>query len=167
MKARHVLKATLLAVGEGAADRAFVEHMKGIYSAGVTTQSVKVDSANGGSPKDMIDYVVRTNRHTAYDRKFLLIDTDKPITQAERKKAKQEKIELVESTPLCLEGMLLEVLTQPIPANSTDCKRQLHTQLDGPATNKRSYKPLFDKPVLDATPKDQIKRLIALLSHTA
>jgi len=58
-KPKKVLKTTLLAVGEGAADKAFIDHMKGIYCAGVTTQKVTTDAADGGAPSAMIKSIVR------------------------------------------------------------------------------------------------------------
>lgn len=165
MAKRKVQKATLLAAGEGVVDKAFINHMKGIYARGVKTQTVTVDAADGGSPQDMINYLVRKNRHASFDRKVLLLDSDVTIPQQARDKARKSGIELIESTPLCLEGMLLELLGQQVSRSAVSCKSTLHSQLSGEPTNKNSYSPLFDKPVLDASTKQQIERLIALLEN--
>ena len=85
----------------GAADKAFIEHMKGIYAAGVFDQKVSVDAADGGSPGAMIRYIARTIVHVSYDRTVLLRDTDIPITTRDRKAAKKQKLELIEATPRC------------------------------------------------------------------
>lgn len=165
-RVRKVQKATLLATGEGPADKAFLDHMKGIYTRGVTTQKVTLDAADGGSPRDMIQFICRKYKHAQFDRQVLLLDSDVAITQQDRDKARKSNIELVESNPHCLEGMLLEVLAQlPVPETSKRCKEKLHPQLSGPETAKNSYSPLFDKPVLDASTKEQIQRLITLLTH--
>jgi len=163
---RKVVKITLLVVGEGAAEKAFIEHMKGIYAAGVFNQKVSVDAADGGSQSAMIRYIARIIGHVIYARTVLLLDTDIPITTRDRKEAKKQKIELIEATPWCLEGMLLEVLGQPTPATTKACKSVLHAQLSGPETSKQSYAPLFAKAILDSSTKAQIIRLKGLLSNS-
>lgn len=163
---RKVQLATLLAVGEGPADKAFIEHMRGIYSQ-KTEQKVTVKAEDGGSPSVMISNVVRKYQHAAFDRRVLVLDEDVPITAADRRKAKREKVELIVSTPICLEGMLLALLEQhmPVGATANDCKNKLHPQLSDRPTRCASYRELFPKPLLDSTEKEQIVRLRALLSN--
>ncbi len=77
-KSRRVKLASLIVVGEGAHDKAFINYMKSLYD-GETGQIVKVDSADGGSPKDIIKTTDRKYKHTAYDRRYILMDSDVPI----------------------------------------------------------------------------------------
>ena len=156
----------LLVFGECPCDKAFLECMKDIYDDRRSGQRVTIDSADGGSPKHIIETVVRSIRYREYDRLYILLDSDIPITQKDRKKAKENKIELVKSTPYCLEGMLLEVLGQPIPADSDACKKALHSQLDGKPTKRKSYAALFTREALDRTKKEQIVILRNIIGNT-
>ena len=164
-KAQPKLK-TLIIYGECPCDKVFLEHMKQIYDGRESGQRVNIDSADGGSPEHIIETVVRNSRHTEYDRCYILLDSDIPITQEDRKKAGKNKIELVESAPHCLEGMLLDVLGQPIPANSKACKKVLCPKLDGKPTERKAYSALFSRQVLDNTEKEQIVILRNIIGNT-
>lgn len=165
-KQRKVQLATLLAVGEGPADKAFINHLKEMYSQN-TGQKVKVEAEDGGSPASMIRNVIRKHRHEAFDRRILLLDEDVPITEGDVAKATKANIELIISTPVCLEGMLLTVIHQQVPegASAQRCKDILHPQLSGKETKRESYRELFPKPVINATDKNEIVRLRKLMKN--
>ena len=165
-KIRKVKLATLLIVGEGAHEKAFLQHMKSIYD-GENNQAVKVDAVSGGSPIEMIDDTLRKYNHAEYDRKVILLDADVTIRQQDRDKAKKYKIELIVSSPVCLEGMLLEVLGYRVPefSSATECKRRLQPLLSGEPTKSMSYAKCFTKTLLDSTIKEQIRKLIKLISN--
>ncbi len=164
-KVRSQEVAALIVVGEGPHDEAFINHMKELYDSRESGQKVKVESADGGSPRDIINYVVK-KKHIAYDTKIILMDSDISLTDQNRKTAQKNGIIIVQSTPLCLEGMLLDVLGQKIPDSSQACKNKLHPKLSGPPTAKSSYGILFPKAVLDATPKAQIVDLKKYISNS-
>jgi hypothetical protein len=165
-KQRHVQKATLLAVGEGPADKAFLNHLKELYSHN-TGQKVTVEAEDGGSPDVMVYNVIKKHQHQAFDRKILLLDEDVPVSDSAISRAQKGKLELIFSTPVCLEGMLLDVLGQPVPKgfSARECKASLHPQLSGPITRRESYRALFPQPVIDKSRKLQIVRLRALLRN--
>lgn len=163
---RKVKLATLIVVGEGPHDRAFLNHMKSLYDSRETGQKVTINSADGGSPGDIIDTVIRKNRHTNFDKRYILLDSDVPIIQQDRDKARRNKIELVESTPHCLEGMLLDILGEPVPANSNACKAAMHPKLAGEPTDPKAYSVLFTQQVLNETDKEQIVTLRHAISNT-
>jgi len=165
-KIRKVKLATLLIVGEGAHEKAFLQHMKLIYD-GENNQAVKVDAVSGGSPIEMIDDTLRKYNHAEYDRKVILLDGDVTIRQQDRDKARKHKVELIVSEPVCLEGMLLDVLGHKVPefSSAADCKKRLHPLLAGEPTKSVSYAKCFAKDVLDSTVKEQILRLIKLISN--
>lgn len=165
-KRRIVKKTTLLMVGEGVVDKAFIDHMRSLYVKTVANFSVVSDSADGGSPLGMINYLIRKTRHVQYDQKVLLLDSDIAITDEVKKAAKRGEVQLVLSKPICLEGMLLDVLnTTNIPDTAVRCKKQLHPMLNGSPVNKCSYQPLFAKAVLDTTHVKTIQRLIQYLTN--
>lgn len=93
--------ATLLAVGEGAADAAFVKHMKGIYDDRESGQRISVESADGGSPLAMVKLIAKRHQHASFDRKFLLIDSDIEIPKEARDLAETAGLELIISEPHC------------------------------------------------------------------
>lgn len=164
---RKIQQATLLIVGEGQHDKAFIKHMKSIYDDRNNGQHLTIHSADGGSPNDIIKNTQRKYLHTGYDRSVILMDSDVQIRQQDWDLARKCGIQLILSTPNCLEGMLLEVLNQRVPANftSAQCKAQLRPYLSGEPVFPDSYNPAFAKPVLDASTKDQIVKLRMLISH--
>lgn len=161
----HVKKTTLIVVGEGAHDKAFLDHMKGIYNSRHSGQKVKIDSADGGSPHDVIKTAIKKTSHLDYDQKYILMDSDVPINAADLKLAKAQKITVLLSTPLCLEGMLLEVLRQHIPVTAELCKKRLHPQLAGKPVYAESYQELFPKLILDAAIHQTIIELRTVLNR--
>lgn len=165
-KVRKIKLATLLIVGEGLHEKAFLQHMKLIYD-GQNNQTIKVDAASGGSPIEIIDEAIRKYNHADYDKKIILLDTDVTIRQQDRDKARKKNIELIISSPICLEGMLLEVLGHRVPelSSATDCKKRLHPLLSGTPTKPSSYAQIFPKAVLDEATKDQIVRLKNLINN--
>ena len=163
-RGRRTQLATLIVVGEGPHDQAFINHMKELYDHRETGQKVKVESADGGSPQDIIRYVVK-KKHIDYDRRVILMDSDIPLQPQDEVEARKSKITIIQSTPHCLEGMLLDILGEKSPVNSQACKARLHPRLNGSPAAKESYASLFPKPVLDRTPKQQIVELRTIISN--
>ena len=160
---RSVNKTTLLVMGEGEHDKAFLSHMKGVYHERRSGSKITLDFSSGGSPHDIIKDTVKKSRHVGYGQKFILMDSDVPVKQQDIKAAKNSGITILYSEPLCLEGMLLSILAQSIPHTAQKCKGVLHPQLsDNPAV-ARSYNLLFSKPVLDKTDHATIVTLRTLL----
>ena len=163
-KPRKVKLSSLIVVGEGPHDKAFINHMKGLYDHRESGQRVKVESADGGSPRDILKSAVK-NKHAEYDKKYVLMDSDVPISQQDRDYAEKKRIEIIQSTPVCLEGMLLDALGLSVPNGNNECKQVFHRMLSGPPTEKDSYSQLFTKKMLNATTKKQLVTLKELLSN--
>ena len=115
---------TLLAVGEGKSDAAFLKYLRAQFCAGGSGVSVTVRQANGKGPSNVISTAIGALRISSYDKKLCLLDTDIDWTNQNKIDAKRKKIELIGSTP-CLEGLLLQILGRQSPSVSDDCKRQL------------------------------------------
>ncbi len=160
-----VKQSTLLIVGEGAHERAFLEHMKQLYDSRENQQRLTVKAADGGSPADILRTVRKRYRHAEYDRRVVLLDDDVPITPADEREARRLGIVLLVSRPVCLEGMLLEVLGQKAPNTAKQCKDRLHPQLSGLPTEKSSYAELLAGPVLDSTTKEVVVELRKLMQN--
>ncbi len=163
-KIRRVQLATLIIVGEGAHEEAFLRHMASLYDGRETNQKITIKSADGGSPGDIIHSAIK-NRHSKYDRKYVLMDSDVKIPEKDIQTSKKNKVEIICSKPICLEGMLLDILDQKIPSTAQACKSSLHPKLDGLPTDKNSYSKLFDKHVLDNTSKEQIITIKKIISN--
>ena len=164
-KRRVVQKTTLLVIGEGADDQAFINHMKGLYCPRGSGRTAKVVAGDGGSQGNIITTAIRTFNGVDYDRRFLVLDSDIPPTAAEAKQAHRAGYQIILWSPQCLEGALLEVLDERVGEHETSqmLKGRLHPRLAGPHTSVAAYGPLFSKPVLDATSNRSVSEVRAVL----
>jgi hypothetical protein len=135
-------------VGEGEAEKAFLQHLKSIYGTG--DPKVTIKSAGGKGPQNIITEAISTKDCNGYDRSVALLETDLEWPASLVKRAQGKKIELLGSSP-CLEGFLLDILGEgrPTPNTSSQCKTKFNGLLTGKSTDKNSYSELFTKEVLD------------------
>lgn len=147
-----VAQTTLLVVGEGPDDKAFISHMKQLYCPRHCGISVKVEAQDGGSPGNIISNAIRSYRNIDYNRRILLLDADVPVSAADYKRAQKGGYEIILWRPQCLEGALLETLDERVQAHETSqqLKARLHPRLDGSHTEPKAYALLFTRAVLDA-----------------
>lgn len=163
-KIRKANIASLIVVGEGIHDRAFLNHMKDNYDGRKTGQVVKIESSDGGSPRNIL-MSAKKSQEAAYDKRYVLMDSDVAIQQQDWAYAEKHKIKVILSTPICLEGMLLDVLGVNAGTCGDSCKAKLKPFLGGCPTKKNSYQKSFSKEVLDATGKGTIVSLRELISN--
>ncbi|SQH76085.1 conserved protein of unknown function [Shewanella benthica] len=163
-KIRKVKLASLIVVGEGPIDAAFLSHMKIVYDGRETGQSIRITAGDGGCPKDVIKSAIQ-NRQAEYDKKYVLIDSDITVTDVDFSYARKNGVNIIQSTPVCLEGMLLEVLGERPARTNQGCKEKLHPKLSGLPTCKHSYAVLFTKKVLDKSDKVPIIELKLLMQN--
>lgn len=156
---------TLLIVGEGSIDEAFINHMKFIFDSRNNGQKVTIDSGDGGSPHQVIRSTLRKHQHKDFNKMVVLLDSDVPIEEKTINLATKKGVELIISTPHCLDCMLLEVLGRNAGENCTICKRELHDLLGGKPTAKESYQSLFTAEILETCENPQIVRLKHLLKN--
>ena len=69
-KRRVAQHTTLLVIGEGADDQAFINHMKGLYCPRGCGRSAKIEAGDGGSPGNIITTAIRAFKGVDYDRRF-------------------------------------------------------------------------------------------------
>ena len=142
--ARH----TILLVGEGATDSAFLKHIKSLYISRGSGVSAKIRNAHGKGPDHVVDYAIRQCRNAAYDRVVALLDTDLEMSTAVRRRARSQKIQIIKAEP-CLEGMLLKILGEYVPATSVECKERVGNTLPARLTSPEDYQASFPKDLLD------------------
>ena len=121
---RIAQRKTLLAVGEGKADAAFLRYLRGLYCSGRQGVSVTVRNASGKGPTNVIGTAIGALRIASFDHKLCLLDTDIFWSSKNISDAKRHKIQLIGAPP-CLEGLLLQILGKSVPTGSDECKRQL------------------------------------------
>jgi len=145
-KTRQARK-TLLVVGEGDSEVAFIKHLRQIYCANGAGVSVTVRNAHGKGPDNVIHTAIALKRSGGYDQVAALLDTDLLWSPTIRKAAEKSRIALVGSTP-CLEGLLLAVLGVQVPERSDQCKDELHLRVGSRMLDADDYQAPFSRVVL-------------------
>jgi len=98
-------KRTKLIVGEGISESLFLARLKQLYYKRGQDYIVTVDQAGGGDPTSVLRFIL--HYAGSFDERYMLIDSDRPISQECEKKARNNGIKIIQSVPHCLEGMLL------------------------------------------------------------
>jgi len=149
---RTLMRSTLLVVGEGPDDRAFISHMKQLYCPRDSGMSVKIEAGDGGSPGNVITHAIRKYQGKGYDRRLFLLDADLPPDEADYKRAAKEGYQIILWQPQCLEGALLDTLGEAVGQHesSQQLKARLHPRLDGRHTDASAYATLFTRQILDS-----------------
>lgn len=109
---------TVLAVGEGETEEAFLKFLKLLYNERDNGISIKVKYAGGGGPECVIDHTIKMNPEN-YDRTFVLLDKDKPCSPKHITKARKPNINIIWTDP-CIEGLFLKIRGMRINTNVHD-----------------------------------------------
>ncbi|QTF06613.1 RloB domain-containing protein [Brenneria izadpanahii] len=157
---RRSIRKTLLLVGEGYAEKAFLSHMKSLFSNG--TFKVSIVTAGGKGPEHVITHAISCKKCDGYDFVVVLLDTDLHWPPKYIQNALNAGINLIGSEP-CLEGLLLDILGQGKVNSNKGCKELLHPLLSGPCTERDSYAELFTLEVLNESRIKKIKFIIEVL----
>lgn len=164
-KGRRVIRQrkTLLVVGEGATEAAFLSYLRRLYCSGKKGPKVTVKNAHGKGPEHVLDFAIRSQRSVAFDQVAVFLDTDIPWTDALKKQAEQSKIELIGNTP-CIEGLFLKMLDRPVPNVSAHCKKQLSIALSYDVLKADEYEQWCSLELLDslAATDKHFDRLLSL-----
>lgn len=99
---------TKLVMCEGVTDKRFIERVKCIYHKRGNGITVRIDEAGGGGPKSAI--MAAITHEGQFDRKYVFIDSDLPISKDALAAANRKGIIIIQSAPLCLEGLMLRIL---------------------------------------------------------
>ena len=162
-RVRRAARHTILLVGEGTTDWAFLKYIKSLYIIRGCGVSAQVLNARGKGPDHVVDYAIRQRQNAAYDRIIALLDSDLEISPAVHKRAKSKKIQIIRAKP-CIEGLLLKILGKYVPATSADCKARVGDTLPARLTAPEDYKEKFPKDLLDER-RDDVPELGKLLDY--
>ena len=72
-------KTTVLVVGEGPTEKAFLQFIKELYIMRDADIVVKVECGSGGAPCSVVQRAIRLRGSRAYDKCFVLFDADRPL----------------------------------------------------------------------------------------
>ncbi|MHB9119348.1 MAG: hypothetical protein ACYC2R_13905 [Burkholderiales bacterium] len=140
---------TLLIVGEGADEVAFLKHVRQLYVPRGCGLSVKIMNAQGKGAKHVIEQTGRQIANAAYDAVAALLDTDTDWSPAVEKLAKKKKIRVLKSE-LCFEALMLRVLGKNPNGNAQALKKQFAPFVNNDATKSRNYAEHFGSEYLQA-----------------
>ena len=158
---KHVRKTVLLCC-EGKADQAFIAYLRATYTAGRPgAPHVKPKKAGGKGSNNVIDTLLGAAKCSQPDKLVALLDGDLPPSDAKRREAERKNVELIVLTP-CLEGLLLNILGQPVPGSSQECKDRLKQIDSRDPFDPGFYAQNFPKNLLDRA-RSRVAELDALL----
>jgi len=153
-KKERIERKTLLVVGEGDTEIAFLQHLRAMYCANGVGVRVTIRNAQGGGPTSIVNYVIRQLRLASFDYRIAFLDTDIPWSDGLKKVAKQHQIVMIGSAP-CFEGLLLAILNLPVPQLADQCKKVLQQRTKADMTEVRDYALCFSKEVLQSARQSQ------------
>lgn len=155
-------KPTILFVGEGKTEVAFIKHLKSLYQA-ERFPPVRVDTQDGHDAGQILRTALKRSDTEARDAIVCLYDLDTALPVGDLNKANRKKFVLIGSQP-CIEGFMLDILETARPHSTKGCKHKMHPMLGGKETDPSSYR-LFTKEILQRSRQlladlDLILRLI-------
>ena len=152
-KKAMVQKRTLLLVGEGFDERAFLNHLKEKLIPRGAGLVVTIKNSKGKGAKHVIEWTIRQAAIAQYIAQYdvvgALFDTDTDWTPAVEKLAKQNKICLLKSEP-CFEAMMLRIQGVTPELDSKKLKKQFADFVNNDATRYENYAEHFSTDILSA-----------------
>ena len=166
----RVLRKTLLIVGEGDAEEAFLKHLKALFVGRTGGIEVKVGNARGKGARNVINHARKQWASIAYDQVAVLFGTDTDWSPEVEKLARDAGIVVLACTP-CLETELPILAGKPGPERTPEAKRSFHKAFNTDAHRPALYPDAFPLALLKehmaARPGGLVSRLIRLMTHTA
>ena len=140
-------KQTLLLVGEGYDEEAFLKYLKSQFVGRDAGLEVKIKTAKGKGAKHVIEWTIRQAKQADYDKVAALLDTDTDWTLAVQNKAKVENIIVLTSDP-CFEAMLLRLIGVTPEIDTKKLKKQFEPYVNGVSTMPENYAINFNSDAL-------------------
>ena len=156
---------TVLIVVEGETEEAFVNHLKRLYYQRGMPLSVSIKNAHGYGPQGIIDKLKSVAQTADFEQRLAVLDSDIPLSPAQEKWFRQQKVEIVFSTP-AIEATLLSILGKQAPHVTSICKSELLKHAPGDPTEARYYDKFFPLACIEsARPRiPALNRLIHVLT---
>jgi hypothetical protein len=155
---------TLLLVGEGYDEQAFLNYLKSELISRESGIEIKIKNAKGKGAAHVLDWTIKQAAIAKYDQVGALFDTDTDWNQSVEKKAKKHKIYLLKSEP-CFEAMLLRLIGIVPEIETKKLKKQFGQYVNEDSTVSKNYNIYFNLEVLFAHQEKEptIKLILSLL----
>lgn len=157
---------TLLIVGEGRHEEAFLNHLKRHYVLRDCGLSVTIKNARGKGAQHVIKWTARQIANADYDTVAVLLDTDTDWNPKTEKMAKSNKIYVLKSEP-CFEAMMLRMIGKTPIGDAHALKKQFAPYVNNDATLRDHYAVHFGPDCLQAGrgKEPTIDELLKFLGH--
>ena len=129
---------TLLIVGEGRHEEAFLNHLKKLYVPRGCGLSVTIKNARGKGALHVVNWTARQIANADYDVVAALLDTDVDWNAKTEKLARTKKIQVLKSEP-CFEAMMLRLLGKSAIGDAQALKKQFAPLVNNDATQRDHY----------------------------
>ena len=158
---------TLLLVGEGDAEVAFMRHLKGFYVQRGSGIAVMIKNARGKGAAHVVDFARRQSIGLAYDQVAALLDTDTNWDDKTRASARRAKVQVLPCEP-CLEAVLLAIHGLPVDARLTvHLKHDFAQRFGVPASDAAVWRHFHGEVIDAALPKVAVLGMLVDLMRGA
>lgn len=152
---------SVLIGGEGKRDSMFLNHIVTLYGVKSVEFKVTIYKGNGGGPYTVANDFKKKAKIGSYDKTLLLLDSDLSTTEIPTGWIKDLSMSLIESQPMCLEGLFLDVLDDlPRGANSmasSRLKSRFHKNYCGTDKESEANKRLLRGRMDELFPKELLE----------
>jgi hypothetical protein len=157
---------TLLIVGEGYDEVAFLNHLKQLYVPRGCGLSVTIKNARGKGALHVVNWTAGQAAIAKYDVVAALLDTDTDWDEKAAKLARTRKILVLKSEP-CFEAMMLRLIGKAPTNGAHALKQQFAPYVNNDATLRDHYALYFGPDCLQAGRGKEltVDALLKLLGH--
>jgi CO dehydrogenase/acetyl-CoA synthase epsilon subunit len=157
---------TMLIVGEGRDEEAFLNHLKQLYVPRGCGLSVTIKNARGKGALHVIDWTARQIANANYDVVAALLDTDTDWNAKTEKLARAKKIQVLKSEP-CFEAMMLRLIGKSAVGDAHALTKQFALLVNNDATLSGHYVQHFGNDLLQAKKCNErtIEELLKLFGY--
>ena len=136
---KRLQRRTLLIIGEGHTETAFLKHIKDLYCRKHQGPKVKILNAHGKGPEHILKTAIRNKSVAEFDTTLIVLDTDVAWPPGFKKEANKCDIYIIGFTP-CIEALFLELINvRPIPQDTHKCKEKVQQELQCDLTKRAGY----------------------------
>lgn len=142
------VKWTILAVGEGDAEVAFLEHLKEAYFDRACGATMKIHQAYGKGAGNVVQHAIHYAAGRDYSRRVAVFDTDQDYTPEVIELARLHRLVTVPSAP-CLEALMLRLSGDTRERSSEQHKREFERRFGGRVQDRNLLARYFPLPELE------------------
>lgn len=140
---------TLLIVGEGYHEEAFLNHAKRLYAPRGCGLAVTIKNARGKGAMHVIDWTIRQIANADFGTVAAMLDTDQDWSQSVDRKARRNKIHVLAADP-CFDAVMLRLQGRNAQGEAKKLKSMLAPYLGNDPTQRENYERHFGKDCLEA-----------------